>query len=71
MLILDEAGMVSGRQMTEFLRLAAEQDARVVFSGDTQQIQSVEACDALRILEKESRLKSVALTQVQRQTQRD
>ena len=70
-LILDEAGMVSGRQMTEFLRLAAERDARVVFSGDTRQIQSVEACDALRILEKESRLKSVALTQVQRQTQLD
>ena len=70
-LILDEAGMVSGRQMTEFLRLADERDARVVFSGDTRQIQSVEACDALRILEKESRLKSIALTQVQRQTQLD
>ncbi|HEX3722793.1 MAG TPA: MobF family relaxase [Nitrolancea sp.] len=70
-LILDEAGMVSGWQMTEFLRLAAERDARIVFSGDTRQIQSVEACDALRILEKESRLKSIALTQVQRQTQLD
>ena len=31
----------------------------------------MEACDALRILEKESRLKSIALTQVQRQTQLD
>ena len=70
-LILDEAGMVSGRQMSEFLRLAAEGDARIVFSGDTRQIQSVEACDALRILEKESRLKSIALTQVQRQTRLD
>jgi conjugative relaxase-like TrwC/TraI family protein len=70
-LVLDEAGMVSGRQMTEFLRLADERDARVVFSGDTRQIQSVEAGDALRILEKESRLKSVGLTQVQRQTQLD
>ena len=70
-LILDEAGMVSGRQMTEFLRLAERVGARVVFSGDTRQIQSVEACDALRILEKESRLKSIALNQVQRQTQLD
>ena len=43
----------------------------MVFSGDTRQIQSVEACDALRILEKESRLTSIALTQVQRQTQLD
>ena len=68
-LILDEAGMVSGRQMSEFLRLAEAVGARVVFSGDTRQIQSVEACDALRILEKESRLKSMALNQVQRQTE--
>jgi ATP-dependent exoDNAse (exonuclease V) alpha subunit len=66
--ILDEAGMVSGRQMYELLRLAEQQSARVVFSGDTKQIQSVEAGDALRVLENESRLKSTALTQVQRQT---
>ena len=44
---------------------------RIVFSGDTKQIQSVEAGDALRILEKESRLKTVALTQVQRQTRKE
>jgi conjugative relaxase-like TrwC/TraI family protein len=67
-LIADEAGMVSGRQMWELLRLAEQKNARIVFSGDTRQIQSVEAGDALRILEKESRLKSVGLTRVQRQT---
>jgi ATP-dependent exoDNAse (exonuclease V) alpha subunit len=44
---------------------------RVVFCGDTRQIQSVEAGDALRILEKESRLKTVSLNQVQRQTRKD
>ena len=33
-----------------------------------RQIQSVEASDALRILERESQMKSVALTGVQRQT---
>src|SRR5206468_3620201 len=70
-LILDEAGMVSGRQMWELLRLAEQHSARVVFSGDTKQIQSVEACDALRVLENESRLKSAVLTQVQRQTVKD
>jgi ATP-dependent exoDNAse (exonuclease V) alpha subunit len=69
--ILDEAGMVSGRQMWEMLRLAERQSARLVFSGDTKQIQSVEAGDALRVLEKESRLKSVALAQVQRQTRKE
>lgn len=67
-LIVDEAGMISGRQMEEILKLAERQFARVVFSGDTRQIQSVEAGDALRILERESRLKSVSLTGVQRQT---
>jgi ATP-dependent exoDNAse (exonuclease V) alpha subunit len=44
-----------------------QQSARVVFCGDTKQIQSVEACDALRVLEQESQLKSVQLTKVERQ----
>jgi conjugative relaxase-like TrwC/TraI family protein len=70
-IILDEAGMVSARQMADLLRLAEEGSLRVVFSGDTKQIQSVEAGDALRILEKESRLRTVALNQVQRQTRKD
>ena len=69
--ILDEAGMVSARQMSDFLRLTEQRSMRIVFSGDTGQIQSVEAGDALRILEKESRLKTVSLTQVQRQSRKD
>jgi len=68
-LIVDEAGMVSGRQMEGLLKLAEREGARVLFSGDTRQIQSVEASDALRILERESHMKSVSLTGVQRQTQ--
>lgn len=66
-LILDEAGMVSSRQMSELIQMVEQHSARAVFCGDTRQIQSVEAGDALRILEKESRLKSIALTEVQRQ----
>jgi len=66
-LIVDESGMVSGRQMSELLKMAEQHSARIVFSGDTRQIRSVEACDALRILEKESGLKSISLTGVQRQ----
>jgi ATP-dependent exoDNAse (exonuclease V) alpha subunit len=66
--IVDEAGMVSGNQISQLLGLAERLSARIVFSGDTRQIPSVEACDALRVLEKESHLKSCALTQVQRQT---
>jgi conjugative relaxase-like TrwC/TraI family protein len=67
-LIVDEAGMVSSRQMAELVKLAERTSARLVFSGDTRQIQSVEAGDALRVLEQQSRLKSVSLRQVQRQT---
>jgi ATP-dependent exoDNAse (exonuclease V) alpha subunit len=70
-LIVDEGGMISSRQMREILRLALKHSARIVFSGDTKQIQSVEAGDVLRVLERESRLKSISLTQVQRQTSRD
>lgn len=68
-LVVDEAGMVSGRQMEGMLKLAEREGARILFSGDTRQIQSVEASDALRILERESHMKSVSLTGVQRQTQ--
>ena len=67
-LIVDEAGMISGRQMQNLLHLAEDHGARIVFSGDTRQISSVEASDALRILEQESGLKSVSLTEIQRQT---
>ena len=70
-IILDEAGMVSARQMADLLRLAEKCSLRAVFSGDTRQILSVEAGDALRILEKESRLKTVTLTHVQRQTRKE
>jgi conjugative relaxase-like TrwC/TraI family protein len=68
-LIVDEAGMVSGRQMEGLLRLAEQEHARILFSGDTRQIQSIEASDALRILERESQMKSISLTGVQRQIQ--
>jgi len=68
-LVVDEAGMVSGRQMEGLLKLAKREEVRILFSGDTRQLQSVEASDALRILEQESRMKSVSLMAVQRQTQ--
>lgn len=68
-LVVDEAGMISGRQMEGILKLAEREQARILFSGDTRQIQSVEPSDALRILERESQMKSVSLiTGVQRQT---
>ena len=60
--------MISGRQMESLLKVAEQEHARILFSGDTRQIQSVEASDALRILEHESKMQSVSLTGVHRQT---
>ena len=67
-LIVDEAGMVSGKQMARLLEIAEKNHAQLLFTGDTKQLRSVEACDALRILEKDSQLKTIALKSVQRQT---
>ena len=67
-LIVDEAGMISGRQMVGILELANREGARIVFSGDTRQIQSIESSDALRILERESKMTSVSLKGIQRQS---
>ena len=65
--IVDEAGMVASKDMAELIDLAKAKGARLVYSGDTAQIKSVSEGDALRILERESNLKSVSLLQVQRQ----
>jgi len=66
-IIVDEAGMVSGKQMDGLLELAEKNKSQIIFIGDTRQIRSVEACDALRILLKESKLKVTKLTKVYRQ----
>ena len=66
-LLIDEAGMVSSKDMDELLGLAKKQGARIVFSGDTQQLKAVSEGDALRVLERESKLQQVSLLQVQRQ----
>ena len=66
-LLVDEAGMVSSKDMDELLDLAKKNGARIVYSGDTQQLKSVSEGDALRVLERESKLQQVSLLQVQRQ----
>jgi conjugative relaxase-like TrwC/TraI family protein len=68
-LIVEEAGMVSGRQMEGLLDLSRREHARIVFSGDTRR--SVKRSDALQILERESRMTSISLTGNQRQSNRD
>ncbi|MGA3282927.1 MAG: MobF family relaxase [Verrucomicrobiota bacterium] len=65
--VVDEAGQIGGRQMSELLRLAHERNARVILSGDTRQHGAVEASDALLAIERYSGVKPVELHTIRRQ----
>jgi conjugative relaxase-like TrwC/TraI family protein len=64
---IDEAGLLSARQMRGIFQLAEKQDCRVILSGDTAQHASVERGDALRLLETYAGLKAAQLTEIRRQ----
>ena len=49
-IIIDEAGMLSTRQAHHILRLSERHGAKIVFAGDTQQQQPVEAGPGLRLI---------------------
>ena len=66
-IVVDEAGQIGGRQMSELLRLARERNARVILSGDTRQHGAVEASDALLAIERYSGIKPVELHTIRRQ----
>lgn len=65
---IDEAGLVSAKQMKNTLELAKTLGCRVILSGDSRQHSSVEAGDSLRLLEKYSGLPMASLQAVVRQT---
>jgi conjugative relaxase-like TrwC/TraI family protein len=65
---IDEAGLLSARDMKRVFDLASAQDCRVVLSGDSRQHTAVVRGDALRILEREAGLKFAELKEVRRQT---
>lgn len=48
--VLDEAGMVSSRQMADLVRVVAESGAKLVLVGDPEQLQPIEAGAAFRAL---------------------
>jgi conjugative relaxase-like TrwC/TraI family protein len=64
---IDEAGMLSNRDMNQLLGIAKEQNARLILTGDTKQHSSVERGDALRILEQEAGIMPVMVSKIQRQ----
>jgi nucleoside-triphosphatase THEP1 len=66
-LLVDEAGLISVRQMRDLCRLAAANGNRVILVGDVKQHSSVEAGDALRCLQKFAEVPVFRLTQIRRQ----
>ncbi len=66
-LMVDEAGLVSVRQMRDLCRIAQAQDCRLLLVGDTKQHSSVEAGDALRCLQQYGHVPAVRLTKIRRQ----
>jgi conjugative relaxase-like TrwC/TraI family protein len=67
-LLVDEAGLLSVKDMKRLFDVAKQQDARVILSGDSKQHASVLRGDALRILEKDAGLRVGRLSQIRRQT---
>jgi conjugative relaxase-like TrwC/TraI family protein len=65
---IDEAGLLSVKDMKRLFDVAKEQNARVILSGDSAQNNAVLRGDALRILEKDSGLRFGVLKQIRRQT---
>jgi ATP-dependent exoDNAse (exonuclease V) alpha subunit len=66
-LIVDEAGQISGKQMHALLSLARETNSRIILSGDTRQHGPVEASDALRAIERYSNVRTAQLNNIRRQ----
>ncbi|AUZ85142.1 MobF family relaxase [Methylophaga nitratireducenticrescens] len=63
--VLDEAGMVGSRQMSQLLNLAGQAGAKVVLVGDSKQLQPIDAGGAFRGLSKS--LGAARLTDIRRQ----
>ena len=64
---IDEAGLLSAKQMARLAELSQAHDCRLILSGDTSQHNSVERGDALRILERYGGLKPAELDCIYRQ----
>lgn len=64
---IDEAGLLSNKDMNKVLAIAMQRNARVILTGDTKQHNSVERGDALRTLQKEAGITSIQVNKIQRQ----
>jgi conjugative relaxase-like TrwC/TraI family protein len=68
-LIIDEASLVSVRQMDKLLKLAKDNHQRVLLVGDTKQHKSVERGNSLKTIQEYSDIRTHSLFKIQRQTQ--
>lgn len=64
---IEEAGMVSNKDMNNILAIAKEHNARLILTGDIKQHASVERGDALRILQQEAGILPVMVSKIHRQ----
>jgi conjugative relaxase-like TrwC/TraI family protein len=66
-LIVDEAGLLSIKQMEALFMVADKYNTRVLLVGDTKQHHGVEAGDALRLIKKYTDISVASLTEIERQ----
>jgi conjugative relaxase-like TrwC/TraI family protein len=67
-LLVDESGLLSVKDMKRIFDVAAAQNARILLAGDSAQHHGVIRGDALRILERGAGLKVATLKEIRRQT---
>ncbi|RDI37986.1 Ti-type conjugative transfer relaxase TraA [Aquicella lusitana] len=67
-LVVDEAGMLSSRQMARLMEEASRGGAKVVLVGDPQQLQAIEAGAAFRAIAEQ--VHYVELTDIRRQSEK-
>ncbi|MCU0433171.1 MAG: relaxase domain-containing protein [Bacteroidia bacterium] len=68
---VDEAGLLGTKDMTALLKIATEQNARLILGGDTRQHASVVRGDALRILNTVAGITSAEVSKIYRQKKKD
>ncbi len=65
--VVDEASMLSSVKMHDMMKAAEKADAKVVFVGDSKQLQSIEAGKMFSKLQEKNTIKTVKMEEVQRQ----
>jgi conjugative relaxase-like TrwC/TraI family protein len=70
-LIVDEASLVSVRQLSQLLDITSQNSQRVLLVGDTKQHKSVERGNILKTIQDYSQIRSYSLNKIQRQVQKD